>query len=123
MFLSLGLGFALPYLVLAAAPGLAGRLPRPGAWMELLRQALAFPMYAAALWLAWVVAQEAGADGVLVAGGGCLLLALAAWLAGLPGSRRTGRVAALACLVAAACLLPGLRSAAAPRTPGRRPCL
>ena len=76
-------------------PGLA-RLPRPGAWMEILRQALAFPMYGAAVWLVWVVSEEAGPDGVLAAGrraggGGIRRLGLSAASARGGGGRTLGR--------------------------------
>ncbi|TXD74132.1 thiol:disulfide interchange protein, partial [Mitsuaria sp. TWR114] len=67
VFLALGLGLALPYLALAWWPALQRRMPRPGPWMDLLKQALAFPMFAAAIWLVWVIAQQAGPMGVLVA--------------------------------------------------------
>lgn len=80
VFLSLGLGLALPYLALAWWPALQRRMPRPGAWMDVLKQALAFPMFAAAIWLVWVLAQQAGPMGVLVALVGMGLLALAAWV-------------------------------------------
>ncbi|MET0379540.1 MAG: protein-disulfide reductase DsbD domain-containing protein, partial [Spongiibacteraceae bacterium] len=61
VFLSLGLGLALPYLLLTWWPSLQRRLPRPGPWMDRLKQLLAFPMYLAAVWLLWVLAQQAGA--------------------------------------------------------------
>jgi thiol:disulfide interchange protein len=80
IFLSLGLGLALPYLLLSCWPSLQRWLPRPGAWMERAKQCLAFPMYAAAIWLVWVLVQQAGADAVILALGGMLLLALAAWI-------------------------------------------
>ncbi|AUN95392.1 protein-disulfide reductase DsbD family protein [Pseudazoarcus pumilus] len=80
IFLALGLGLPLPFVVLAWRPALVARLPRPGAWMERFKQFLAFPMYGAAVWLVWVLALQAGADGVLVAAGGMLAIALAAWL-------------------------------------------
>ncbi len=80
VFLSLGLGLALPYLLLSAWPRLQRLLPRPGPWMERLRQTLAFPMYGAAIWLVWVLARQAGADAVPVALTGMLLIALAGWL-------------------------------------------
>jgi thiol:disulfide interchange protein/DsbC/DsbD-like thiol-disulfide interchange protein len=80
VFLALGLGLAIPFVVLAFRPSLIARMPRPGPWMESFRQFLAFPMYGAAVWLLWVLALQAGADGVLVAGGGMLAIALAAWL-------------------------------------------
>lgn len=80
IFLSLGLGLALPYLLLSCWPRLQRWLPRPGLWMERAKQLLAFPMYAAAIWLVWVLVQQAGVDAVIVALGGMLLIALAAWI-------------------------------------------
>ncbi len=113
VFLSLGLGLALPYLALAWWPALQRRMPRPGAWMDVLKQALAFPMFAAAIWLVWVLAQQAGPMGVLVALAGMGLLALAAWVRGIsraasPRWRWTGLGTALVSLAAAAALLPTL---------------
>jgi thiol:disulfide interchange protein DsbD len=113
VFLSLGLGLALPYLALAWWPALQRRMPRPGVWMDVLKQALAFPMFAAAIWLVWVIAQQAGPMGVLVALVGMGLLALAAWVRSVSrnASSRwqwTGAGAAIASLIAAAALLPTL---------------
>jgi thiol:disulfide interchange protein DsbD len=59
VFTALGLGMALPYAALAAAPGWRRHLPRPGPWMPRLKQWLAVPLYATVLWLAWVFAQQA----------------------------------------------------------------
>ncbi|HEY1224503.1 MAG TPA: thioredoxin family protein [Brevundimonas sp.] len=69
VFAMLGLGFALPFVMASLSPGLIRRLPRPGPWMERLRNLLALPMYAAALWLGWVFLQQAGdlATGLLAA--------------------------------------------------------
>ncbi|EUJ10625.1 thiol:disulfide interchange protein [Methylophilaceae bacterium 11] len=80
VFLSLGLGLALPYLLLTAWPALHRKLPKPGVWMERTKQIFAFPMYLAAVWLVWVLAQQVGANGVAVALGGMVLIAFAAWL-------------------------------------------
>jgi len=80
IFLSLGLGLALPYLALCYWPALLRFMPKPGPWMERLKQAFAFPMYAVAIWLVWVLAQQAGADAVATALGGMLLIAFGAWL-------------------------------------------
>jgi thiol:disulfide interchange protein len=80
IFLFLGIGMALPFLVIGFFPRLAALLPRPGEWMEVLRQLLAFPMFATVIWLLWIVARQAGATGVLVALSGTLLLAFALWL-------------------------------------------
>jgi len=79
VFLSLGLGLALPYLLLSVWPALQRRLPRPGVWMERVKQVLAFPMYGAAVWLVWVLAQQAGVDAATVALSGMVLLAFGAW--------------------------------------------
>lgn len=79
IFLSLGLGLALPYLALAYWPGLQALLPKPGIWMERAKQVLAFPMYAAAVWLVWVLAQQTDANAVAVVLSGMTALALIAW--------------------------------------------
>ena len=80
IFLSLGLGFALPFLILGFWPKALSFLPRPGPWMLRLKQFLAFPMYGAAAWLVWVLAQETGANGVAIVLAAFVALALAAWL-------------------------------------------
>ena len=93
VFLAMGAGLAAPMAVLAVAPGLGRLVPRPGRWMDLLRQLLAFPMYAACAWLVWVVSTEAGPAGVLAAGIGLVLLGFTAWVLGLAqrGAGRPGR--------------------------------
>lgn len=80
IFLSLGFGLALPYLLLTSWPALQRKMPRPGVWMERAKQVLAFPMYAAAAWLVWVLAQQAGTNAVAIALGGMVIIAFAAWL-------------------------------------------
>lgn len=80
VFLALGLGLALPYLALCYWPLLLRFLPKPGAWMERFKQALAFPMYAVAVWLVWVLAQQSGPNAVAAALGGMVLIAFGAWL-------------------------------------------
>ena len=82
VFLMLGLGLALPYLLISLSPGLLARLPRPGPWMESLRNLLAFPMYGAALWLVWVFARQTGGDALAILFAAGLMLALGLWLAG-----------------------------------------
>ncbi len=119
VFAALGLGLALPYAALAMVPAAARLLPRPGAWMDLTRQVLAFPMYGAAAWLVSVLSQEAGADGVLAAGAGLVTLGFAAWLlgraqSGVGAARRVGTALALVAAVAPLALLPGLAVAPTP---------
>ncbi len=82
VFLGLGLGLALPFVVVSLTPGLLARLPRPGPWMKRFKNLLAFPMYATALWLAWVFSRQSGAEalGLLFIAG--LLLAFGVWLIG-----------------------------------------
>jgi thiol:disulfide interchange protein DsbD len=79
VFLALGLGLALPFLLIGFVPALARRLPRPGAWMETFKQAMAFPMYLTAVWLVWVLARQRGADAVGLVLLGATLLALTVW--------------------------------------------
>lgn len=101
VFALMGLGLALPYLVLAAAPALARLLPRPGPWMVRFRQALAFPMYATAAWLIWVMTHQAGADAALLATLGLILLAFALWLvSSAAGKARVLTSAAVAVVLA-----------------------
>jgi thiol:disulfide interchange protein DsbD len=80
VFFSLGLGLALPYLLLSNWPSLQRRLPKPGVWMDRLKQGMAFPMYAAAVWLVWVLAQQSGINSIVAALGGMVAIAFAAWL-------------------------------------------
>ena len=83
VFLAIGAGLAAPMATLGLAPGLGRWLPRPGHWMVTLRQVLAFPMYAATVWLVSVVSTEAGSSGVLAAGAALVLVGFAAWVLGL----------------------------------------
>ncbi len=80
VFQMLGLGLALPYLVLSFRPGLLRFLPRPGPWLEHGKQLLAFPLYATVAWLLWVLGQQTGPDGVAAALAGMILLVFALWL-------------------------------------------
>ena len=80
VMLALGLGLALPFLLLALAPGFAARLPRPGAWMEVLKQVLAFPLFATAAWLAWVLSVQTGSTGIGSLLAGAVTLVFGLWL-------------------------------------------
>lgn len=116
VFLMLGLGLALPFLLIGFVPSLAKRLPRPGAWMETLKQVLAFPMYATALWLLWVLGKQRGVDAMALVLAGLVVLGLALWW--FERSRwRSQRVgAALALLLLLGALVPvwGVTRIAAP---------
>ena len=63
IFATIGLGLALPYLLASWVPALARAMPRPGAWMDILRKLLAFPMFGTAVWLVWVLGHQSGVDG------------------------------------------------------------
>lgn len=124
VFLALGLGFAIPFLALSLAPGLAKRLPRPGPWMETLKQLLAFPMYAAAAWLAWVFAQQTGSGPLGLLLFAAVLLALAFHLLGrAQAAQAEGRRAvvhyAFAALAVIAAGFTAAAGAAAPPSAGR----
>jgi thiol:disulfide interchange protein/DsbC/DsbD-like thiol-disulfide interchange protein len=113
---ALGFGFALPIVVLSLTDAARRVLPKPGAWMETLKQALAFPLYATVAWLVWVLSLQTGSTGVLAAGIVLTGSALAAWLIGRPMASlpvRSGLAVAVATIVIAAIanLLP-LASAA-----------
>ncbi len=79
IFLALGIGLALPFLLLSVFPHLVRRMPKPGVWMQRLKEILAFPMFAAALWLLWVVAQQLGALGLAWNLAALFWVGLAAW--------------------------------------------
>ena len=88
IFASIGIGMALPYLAASLIPAVALWLPRPGAWMDTFRRAMAFPMFATVVWLVWVLGQQSGIDGA-----GALLallvgLALVIWSLTLKGRSR-----------------------------------
>ena len=82
VFGALGLGMALPYALLVLMPGWRSRLPRPGAWMLRLKQALAFPMFLTVVWLVWVLGQQTGIDGAAKALIALVVMAFAIWVAG-----------------------------------------
>lgn len=82
VFLGLGLGLALPFLLLAVVPGATRLLPKPGAWMQTFRELLGFPMLATAAWLVWVLIQQQGNDAGLGALMALVLLAFTLWLYG-----------------------------------------
>ncbi len=108
VFTVLGIGLALPYLVLTMQPQWTKVLPKPGAWMEILKQLTAVPLFATALWLAWVYAHLYSSDGVdrmtrLLA---CfLILAIAGWVLGRWPAKWGSAIAAVI-LIACGLALP-----------------
>ena len=80
VFAVLGLGMALPFILLAYWPQMLHRLPAPGPWMRRLSQFLAFPLYATGVWLLWVLGQQGGQMAMVAVLGGLILLAMAGWL-------------------------------------------
>lgn len=119
VFLALGLGFALPFVLVGLMPGLLRVFPKPGAWMLTFKQLLAFPMYAAAVWLVWVLTQETGTTALAAILGGMILLAFAAWAwtasrNARNGWRVTGAVFALLGLIGAAAALVIIHSDTVP---------
>ena len=91
VFLMLGLGLALPFLVLSYVPGLHKSLPKPGLWMERLKQAFAFPMFLTAAWLITVLGNHPAAGATAF---GAVILAFGIWLLSVAGGRlRTGVIA------------------------------
>ncbi len=111
VFSAIGLGMAAPYVLLGLFPAWLRWLPRPGRWMETFRQVLAFPMYATAAWLAWVLGQQAGIDAVLALAIGAVLLALGLWLTGRFVQQGSGGRRGLAAALAVAALALGLWTA------------
>ncbi|HVC01112.1 MAG TPA: thioredoxin family protein [Steroidobacteraceae bacterium] len=124
IFAALGVGLSLPLAALSFAPWLRRALPKPGAWMETLKQVLAFPMYASAAWLVWVLAQQTSSTGLAAALAGLVLLSLAAWsyqrARGRAGRGRLAATAAAAIALLAALALPATLDGA-PATPAAAP--
>jgi len=94
VFTALALGLAAPYVTLTLQPAWTRLMPRPGAWMEILKQATAVPIFATVIWLAWVLAQAYGASLLAALLAGFLLLAIAGWFLGRWPARRASLLAA-----------------------------
>ena len=108
VFAFLGLGMALPFILLTLIPGLSQRLPKPGQWMETFKQFLAFPLYLTAVWLIWVAGRQTSVDVVAAVIVGLILIAMAIWLWKLDQASDTkawrlsvSRLLAALCVVAA----------------------
>jgi len=88
VFVALGVGMALPYLAASWVPAVARVLPRPGEWMVTFRRFMAFPMFAAVVWLLWVLGRQSGVDAVAALLTFLLTLSMAAWAFSLRGKVR-----------------------------------
>jgi thiol:disulfide interchange protein DsbD len=96
VFAFLGLGMALPFVVLTLLPSLTEKLPKPGQWMETLKQFLAFPMYLTALWLLWVLGRQTGVDVIIAACVGLILMVMSIWVWQLAKSNNSNLLKVLA---------------------------
>ncbi|NNJ69815.1 MAG: thiol:disulfide interchange protein, partial [Kiritimatiellales bacterium] len=117
IFTALGVGMATPYLLLSRFPGWLRVVPRPGPWMESLKQFLGFLLMAFAMWLVWVLTGLRGKDGLGRMLTGMLLVGVAAWIYGRWGNlTRMLRVRIVAKVLAAGLLVGGV-SLALSKTP------
>lgn len=112
VFSALGLGLALPMLAFAIWPQLASRLPRPGNWMIRLKQLLAFPILATAIWLLWVLVRQTSSDILALILGGLLLLVFGIWLT--KGEGRISRILGVLAVVASLTAIPSVSQVAPP---------
>jgi thiol:disulfide interchange protein DsbD len=94
VFTALGLGLAAPYLLLSFNPAWTRVLPRPGAWMDLLKQATAIPVFATVIWLVWIYDQSAGPAGLIFLLSAFLVIAIAGWILGRWPARASAAAAA-----------------------------
>ena len=99
IFLSLGVGFSLPYLLLALFPNLITRMPRPGEWMNTLKEFFAFPMFATSLWLLWVFSFQASADSLISLLITILLVSTIFWIITKSTSKTIRMLSALTILI------------------------
>lgn len=99
VFAALGLGMALPFLLLAFVPGVAKLLPKPGAWMDTLKQWLAYPLYLSAVWLLWVFGRQTGVDAQALLLIGVVCVAAACWLWGRRQLTQQGAASAVIVLL------------------------
>lgn len=104
VFTALALGLAAPYLLLAFNPAWTRILPRPGAWMEVLKQAVSIPIFGTVIWLVWVFNQTAGPSALVALLSAFLLLAIAGWILGRWPAKAAATVAAVLVLLLAVAL-------------------
>ncbi len=116
VFTALALGLAAPYVALTLQPAWTRLLPRPGVWMDVLKQAVSVPIFGTVIWLAWVIAGAYGAGLLLALLSEFLLLAIAGWFLGRWPARRwaTAVAALILAAVVVACFFAPKEFAAAP---------
>ncbi|TFZ07562.1 protein-disulfide reductase [Ramlibacter henchirensis] len=116
VFACLGLGMALPYLAASLVPAAARWLPRPGAWMDVFRKLMAFPMFATVAWLVWVLGQQSGIDGAGALLALLVAMSLLVWTLTLRGRARVALsgIAALGLAALAWAAVPELVQPPAP---------
>jgi thiol:disulfide interchange protein len=117
VFAMLGAGMATPYLALTLSPALLQRLPRPGPWMQHLRQLMAFPMFITCVWLLWVLAQQIDVDALALVLVALVALGLAAWSAGQVqrGARGFGWVGTVAAALSALAMFTATERSTGPQ--------
>ena len=123
IFTALALGLAAPYVALTLQPAWTRLLPKPGAWMDILKQAVSVPIFGTVIWLTWVVAEAYGANLLLALLSIFLLLAIAGWFLGRwPAQRWATLVAVLLLLtVLVACVTAPRELATATSSPSAQP--
>jgi len=109
IFTALALGVSFPYLLLSAAPGLLRFLPKPGPWMENLKQFMGFPLLATVIWLAWVFGRQTDIDSMALLLGMLLAAGISAWVLGKwMALHHPGHIRITAALVALVVFVPSM---------------
>lgn len=121
IFIALGFGMALPFLLLSYSPKMAQMMPAPGQWMENLKQFLAFPLYATCVWLLWVLGHQVSSDGAAMIVLGGVAIAFGIWLLNVRAggfAKTFNRALAVTCFIFALLLafrVEGFREPANPQ--------
>lgn len=104
-FLFIGLGMALPFALLSFFPHMFSALPKPGAWMERLKQFFAFPLFLTAIWLIWVLGQQADINAVAATAIGAVMITFGIWL--FTAAPKEGSARQIVVVLGAAALVAG----------------
>lgn len=121
IFTALGVGMAAPMVMLSYSATARRALPKPGPWMERLKELMAFPLYLTAVWLLWVAGKQAGLDTMAAALAGLVLLALGLYLYRGAAWQRVVAVIIIACAVALASVRGDQQETETGRAPGTVP--